>query len=321
MQMRQNIIYPEGLRGMLPPYDGFITEGGRFYNGLHERYMRRYHPEKLEKLSRAEITKCAQLEINAKRQSAHGGIYGDLSDVPKERIYSVESFIKACKDEGFDPTYQCYEWAPASHHFMGGVVINANCETGIGGLYAAGEVVAGVHGANRMAGNALTETQVFGAIAGKNAASQAKTRALICPSSSLARLEKERLIMLFNRNEGVDYKQIRAEITEILSHHVGVIRDEDGLKSAIDSLEEIKRNKLGHLYLSGERSFKALSELLEVENLLTLGQLVAQAAMLRTESRGAHYRKDYSATSHEWEKNIFFQMVGINQTTRIVPIN
>ena len=321
MQMRQNIIYPEGLRGMLPPYDGFINDGGRFYNGLHERYMRRYHPEKLEKLNRAEITKCAQLEISAKRQSVHGGIYGDLSDVPQERIYSVESFIKACKTAGFDPTYQCYEWAPASHHFMGGIVINAACQGGVDGLYAAGEVAAGVHGANRMAGNALTETQVFGAIAGNNAAFQAKIRASIGPSSSFSKLEKERLIRLFNRNEGIDHKQIRTKITEILSNHVGVIRDEDGLKLAIDSLEEIRRNQIGHLYLSEERSFKALSELLEVENLLTLGQLVAQAALLRTESRGAHYRKDYPATSHEWEKNILFQLVGFDQTTKIVPIN
>ncbi len=123
VQARICMVYPEKMRGTAPPGDGLVSLGGRFYNGLCERFMRKYHPDKLELVTRAEMAICAQKEIQAKRHSLHGGLYGDLSSVPKEELYRFEAFVKSCAAENFDPTWQAYEWMPGAHHFMGGVVL------------------------------------------------------------------------------------------------------------------------------------------------------------------------------------------------------
>ena len=140
------MIFPQGMRGTPPPGDGLVTLGGRFYNGLCERYMGKYHPDKFELVTRAEMAKCAQKEIMEGRHSPHKGVYGDLSGVPKEQLVKFKGFMESCAAESFDPTWQPYEWAPGAHYFMGGIVINERCETGVEGLYAAGEAQAGTWG-------------------------------------------------------------------------------------------------------------------------------------------------------------------------------
>jgi fumarate reductase (CoM/CoB) subunit A len=127
----------------------------------------------IELVTRAEMTKCASKEIMEGRHSPHKGVYGDLSGVPKEQLVKFKGFMESCAAEKFDPIWQPYEWAPGAHYFMGGIVINERCETGVEGLFAAGESQAGTMGANRLAGNALTETQVFGKIAGESAVKRA----------------------------------------------------------------------------------------------------------------------------------------------------
>jgi fumarate reductase (CoM/CoB) subunit A len=319
VQMRQCIIHPEGLRGRLPPFDGFVSSGGRFYNGLHERYMRRYHPDKVEAVTRAEITKCAQLEIMAGRESRHGGVYGDLSDVPIEELMSVQLFMDACRQEHFDPTFQSYEWGPASHHCIGGVIITPDCETGVSGLFAAGEVTAGVQGANRIGGNALTETQVFGAIAGEKAARSveaAKIRPLAC---GYADHIKARLLTILNKEGGIDYQEVRSQITALMSRYVGVIRHEDGLRQARTALQAIEAKHIHDLCLTEDRSFRRVAEFLEVENLLMLANITTQAALLRTESRGTHHRQDYPETDPEWEKHLVFRLTPLGAEVEAVP--
>jgi len=308
IQSRACMIYPEAMRGMVPPADGLVTLGGRFYNGLCERYMRKYYPEKLELVTRAAMAICAQKEIQAGRQTPHGGVFGDLSGVPKEELGKFEGFMKACAAENFDPTWQPYEWAPGAHHFMGGVVINDKCETGMHGLYAAGEVASGIHGANRLTGNALTETQVFGAIAGKYAAKRAISVSSTPMSPSQINLVKKRIMEILKRDKGFDSLEVKDEFTEIMSRYVGVIRNEDGLRKATQMLDKIKENKIGNLCLVGERSFKMLAKLLEVENLLIIGRLITLAGMLRTETRGAHHREDYPELDESWSKKIVLQL-------------
>jgi len=308
IQSRACMTYPKAMRGIAPPADGLVTLGGRFYNGLCERYMGKYHPEKLELVTRAQMARCAQKEILAGRHSPHGGVFGDLSGVPKEELTKFEGWLKRCAAEDFDPTWQPYEWAPGAHHFMGGVVINERCETGILGLYAAGEVAFGVHGANRLAGNALTETQVFGAIAGKYAAERALATSRRAIPPIQANSAKERTMTVLKRSRGFDPLEVKGELTEIMSKYVGVIRNKDGLQKATQMLDEIKENKITKLCLAGKRSFRALAELLEVENLLVIGRLVTLAAMMRTETRGAHNREDYPELDESWSKNIVLQL-------------
>ena len=320
VQSRVSMIYPDSMRGTPPPGDGLVTLGGRFYNGLCERYMKKYDPEKLELVTRAQMSICAQREIRAGRKTPHGGVYGDLSDVPAERLQKYDAFLRACSRENFDPSWQPYEWAPGAHHFMGGVVVNEQCETSVPGLYAAGEVVGGIHGANRLAGNALTDTQVFGALAGTQAAKNALAATGGPSPEARADSAKVRIESVLGRKDGIDPAEVKDEITEAMSTYVGVIRDEEGLQKAAGILENVRENKIDRLKLSGDRSFEALSGLLETENLLLVGSLVVKAATLRTETRGAHNRDDFPETDDKWEKNIVLQLENRQTAATITPI-
>jgi len=321
IQSRACMIYPEAMRGTPPPADGCVTIGGRFYNGLCERYMRKYHPEKMELVTRAEMAKCTQREITEGRQSPHGGVYGDLSGVPPAELAKFEAFLAACAEEKFDPAWQPYEWAPGAHHCMGGIVINERCETGVGGLYAAGEAEAGVHGANRLAGNALTETQVFGAIAGAGAAGRALSiSAVPLPQKRIAEVTN-RLLQILGRDEGFDPAEVKNEITGVMSLYVGVLRHEEGLQKAARLFSAIRSMKIDHLTVGKERSFRMLSKLLETENTLLIAELATRAATMRRESRGAHNREDYPRTDEEWSKNIVFQLMDGNMIVKTKPVN
>jgi fumarate reductase (CoM/CoB) subunit A len=320
VQGRVCMIYPQKMRGIPPPGDGLVTLGGRFYNGLCERYMRRYHPEKLELVTRAQMAICAQKEIQAGRQTPHGGVFGDLSGVPREDLSRFRGFMEACAAENIDPTWQPYEWAPGAHHFMGGVVINERCETGIRGLYACGEAAAGIHGANRLPGNALTETQVFGAIAGKYAAKKALLVKITSLSPSQIHSVKDRMEGILKRGKGVDPLEVKEELTEIMTRYVGVLRDEGGLRRAHQVLDKIEKNKVGRLCLGGKRSCKRLAALLEVENLLMVGRLIALAAMERRETRGAQYREDHPELDESWAKNIVLQLESGKTRVKMKPV-
>ncbi len=320
IQGRVCMIYPQALRGTPPPGDGLVTLGGRFYNGLCERYMRKYHPDKLELVTRAEMAKCAQMEVMTGRQSPHGGVFGDLSGVPLEELGKFNKFMRSCAEENFDPTWQPYEWAPGAHHFMGGVVINESCETEIQGLFAAGEVASGVHGANRLAGNALTETQVFGAIAGQYAAERARSIVSTPIPEDQLKSVKDRIEEILQRDKGYDPEEMRDEITETMSRYVGVIRNGEGLRTATQVLDTVKEKKVGNLCLQGEPSFVKLARLLEVENFLVIGQLITLAATLRTETRGAHNREDYPEVDEKWSKNIILQLENDQIKINTTPI-
>jgi len=321
IQSRVCMVYPEAMRGTPPPADGCVTIGGRFYNGLCERYMRKYFPDKLEQVTRAEMAQSAQKEITEGRQSPHGGVFGDLSGVPPAELAKFKAFLATCAEENFDPAWQPYEWAPGAHHFMGGIVINERCETGVGGLYAAGEAEAGVHGANRLAGNALTETQVFGAIAGANAAGKALSiSAVPLPQERIAEVTN-RLSQILRRDEGPDPTEVKNEIARVMSLYVGVLRHEEGLQTASRSFSAIRSMKIDHVSVGKERSFRMLSKLLEAENTLFIAELATLAATMRKESRGAHNREDYPQTVGEWSKNIAFQLIDGKMIVKTKPVN
>jgi len=321
MQSRACMIYPEAMRGTPPPADGCVTIGGRFYNGLCERYMRKYHPEKMELVTRAEMARCTQREITEGRQSPHGGVFGDLSGVPPAELAKFKAFLVACADEKFDPAWQPYEWAPGAHHCMGGIVINERCETGVGGLYAAGEAETGVHGANRLAGNALTETQVFGAIAGANAARQALSASNIPESQEQIAAITHRMTQILKRADGPDPTETKKEIAGVMSMHVGVLRNEEGLRKAARSFSGIRSMKIDRLFVGKDRSFRMLSKILEAENALLIAELATQAAAMRKETRGAHNREDYPQTVEEWSMNIVFHRAGDQVIVKTKPVN
>ena len=186
---------------------------------------------------------------------------------------------------------------------MGGVRINSECETNIEGLYAAGEVSGGLHGSNRIGGNALMEIVVFGARAGRYAGEYAKSTALVEPEERLVIDEKERLLGMF-KSEGIAPDVIKKKITSIMSHHVAVSRTEDGLKKALAELDSLRKGDFTRMRVPQGRIFNSLwVEAIQVTYMMDLAEMITKSALYRTESRGAHYREDFPEIDSSWLKH------------------
>ena len=305
IQFRPAIVYPDELKGLPPPADGLISVGGRFYNALGERYMKKYFPDKAERVTRDLVAIYAFKEIKAGRGTPRGGVLNDLSDVPEAELSRYKDFLERCKKAGLDPRWQPIEWAPGAHHFMGGVRINEKGQANIPGLYACGEVAGGLHGANRLAGNALAEALVFGYVAGKNAAEEAKgimTPKLSPEAESQVREEEKRIKAIIERGEE-NYEDVRQKIQEISSNYLSVVRNGRELEETISLTMKMKKEvlpRIGVIDFTPQR----LREALETYNLVVLALLVANAAYIRKETRGAHYREDYPESRSELCKKI-----------------
>jgi fumarate reductase (CoM/CoB) subunit A len=189
---------------------------------------------------------------------------------------------------------------------MGGISIDENAETSVPGLFAAGEVCAGVHGANRLGGNALSEVFVMGGVAGERAARKALESDQPDLPEKEVLAEKKRLESLLSV-EGVDLGEIRRDLKDVMWRKAGIIRDEEGLEAALEKNEEI----VACLKQVRVRDYGELRKYLELKNMVLLSQMVCRAALLRTESRGAHYRTDYPEEDNDnWLKNILVRKQG-----------
>jgi succinate dehydrogenase/fumarate reductase flavoprotein subunit len=192
------------------------------------------------------------------------------------------------------------------HHFMGGVVTDQNGGTGISGLFAAGEVSGGVHGANRMGGNALDEVLVFGYRAGGAAAEWAKNQTWDKKGETLIR---ERLGVFQGKSRspasGLSPRAMKKIIGEILWKKSGILRDGEGLEGAIESLRRIQVENLPEIKAETP---KEVLEKMEVENGILVGEMITRSALMREESRGAHFRKDFPQTDDQkWKGSIFLK--------------
>ncbi|MEM2914860.1 MAG: FAD-binding protein, partial [Candidatus Bathyarchaeia archaeon] len=307
------------LRGTPPPGDGLVSIGGRFYNALGERYMKKYDPINAEIVTRDLVGIRTYMEIKAGRGTPNGGVYNDLSGVPEEELNRFTKFLAACKAENIDPCWQPLEWAPGAHHFMGGVKINEKCETNVQRLYACGEVAGGVHGANRIGANALTDILVFGARAGRFAAESALSTSK--PELDLKKVEEERkrIFTVYKREDGIDASDIRKNIQELMSRYVGPSKNESELLEALHRIEEIKMSKLQRLYVT-EKTYKKLGEAIEALNIINVSEIIIKAALARKESRGAHYREDYQQRDDKnWLKNIIIHSDGNEMKLHTLP--
>jgi len=203
------------------------------------------------------------------------------------------------------------EVSPAAHHMMGGVVIDENCNTGISGLFAAGEVAAGVHGATRLAGAAGTDVLVFGKRAGIAAAASTEGVSLPAAAEDLIRNSCAGILGLLDANapdNSTERGQTLKELKEILWNKVGILRNEPDLCQAIEQIVHLtERTKPWKA-----RTIQELAELLEVRNSLCLARMIATAALEREESRGDHYREDYPERDDvRWLNHILMTKPGV----------
>lgn len=301
------VCFPEKMKNYPPNSSAWISAGARLYNDLGERFMRKYEPEKLERTSRALINRSVGKELFDGKGTRNGGVYLDLSDIPRDKIERIgPNIARTFQRNGVDLTYQPMELTQVAHTFLGGIAIDENCETSIAGVYAAGEVTGGIHGANRLGGNAVSDPLVFGAVSGVNAANYANEFSMKQPKFTVVEALDSRLRFILENTDGIETVELQKEIRSIMTEHVGVVRDEPRLRLALEKLCRLEPN-LDQLYVRGEtdrekaHSFK---QAVETINMHMVGKLVATAALARTESRGTHFRADFPTNNGNWVKHI-----------------
>ncbi|NOZ82965.1 MAG: fumarate reductase subunit A [Euryarchaeota archaeon] len=311
------MVYPPSASGLLVT-EAVRGEGGKLYNALGERFMLRYDQERAELSTRDVVTKAIFREIAEGRGTEHGGVYLDVTHVPDEIIeQKLGTMLAQYLDVGVDIRREPMQVSPSAHHFMGGVRIDEHCRSTLPNLFACGECAGGVHGANRLGGNSLAETQVFGAIAGRSAAQAAASRSHA--KIDLEALEEEHSrIYRFESGEGELPYTLRAELQRVMWEHVGIIRSRQSLENALRKIAEL-RKQVEHVSVeSGLRYNLQLLTAVELENMLLVAEIIARSALLRTESRGAHYRSDYPEEDPRWVKNIVVSRAGEGMLLRTV---
>lgn len=301
------MVYPESAKGILVT-EAVRGEGGYLLNNKYERYMKRYNPSQMELSPRDVVARANYLEIKSGRGTEHGGVYLDIRHLPSETIKKkLPRMVKQFKElANIDITNTLMEVAPTVHHFMGGIKISEeNNMSNIKGLFPAGEAEAGVHGGNRLGGNALAETQVFGARAGKYAALFALENDFLPLNQASSEVEFERLLEPFNRKKGVKPQVLKKKIQDIMWKYVGIVRNEEDLRTALNYLENLKK-EADEMWVSGTRKYNPeWFGFIEVHNMLLTSELVVKSALFRKESRGAHYRSDYPELDNKkWLVNI-----------------
>jgi len=310
VQFTGNQLYPPWLLGN--PELLCTMCGGKYINALGDEFIKQPQPRDV-------IQRAAFKEIREGRGTERGGVYIDLTlspltseeiedqlkhslaeEVAKERW----QLIKRMSVNDPDPKNWRIEFTPGgAHFFMGGVRINERCETNLKGLFAAGEVSGGVHGANRMGGNAMVEIIVFGARAGRYAAEYASGFEGAAISEDISREEYDRLRGFF-RNKGIAPKAIMEKIASFMSEYVGVARTEAGLKKALSELRSLRANDLSEMRAPSGRIFNlGWVEAIQVPYMLDVAEIIIMSAISRTESRGAHFREDFPETRSDWLKH------------------
>ena len=314
------MVWPENARGTLAT-EAIRGEGGILLNSKNERFMKRYYPEKMELGPRDVVARANYNEILEGRGTEHGGVWLDVTHLSKENILDrLPTMYQQFKDiNGIDISKDKMEVGPTAHYSMGGVVVDIKCRTKIRGLFAVGEVISQIHGANRLGGNSLLDTQVFGKIAGSEAAKLAKEVAAAVKEEKLGEgggqqnftVKKELL------NNGIfvvkDPLSFRNEIQKVMKENAGIIRDETRLQNGLKRILELKEkfyskdNVLKNFKIDDENIILSF----EVKFSLIVCEAIIRSAIMRKESRGAHYRSDFPELDDEkWKVNIFCSKEG-----------
>jgi fumarate reductase flavoprotein subunit len=279
-------VLEEGLRG----------SGGHLLNGAMQRFMADYDPN-LERATRDVVSRAIYSEMKAGRTSSHGGVYIKMSHLGPQRVAEeFKGMVERCRDCGFNLAGGLVEVVPTAHYMMGGLVCNPDTSTELPGLFVAGEDASGMHGANRLGGNGVANSTVFGGIAGDVMPVWLARQGLPpAPDEDALQAEAARALHPFSRRPG-DLNRLRERLFDTMWEDVGVIRDAAGLDRAIAALGGIEAELLATGVATVERRFNLTwHDWLNLRSLVEVSRVIAAAAKWRQNSRGAHFRSDFPA--------------------------
>jgi succinate dehydrogenase / fumarate reductase, flavoprotein subunit len=303
------MVWPRKVVGTLAT-EAIRGEGGILLNSKGERFMKNYYPERMELGPRDVVARAIFNEIASGRGTKHGGIWLDVTHLPKAKILErLPTMYKQFKQlDGIDISKEKMEVAPTAHYSMGGVQVGRDCKTRIRGLFAVGEVISQIHGANRLGGNSLLDTVVFGKIAGRAAAIFAK------------KAKPQLLELSANRQNGFDYGifvakdpiKFRTEIEKLMKDSAGIVREAAKLQEGLKKILKLKKEFYSKDNIL--KKFKINENVVrtwEVKSAIVVCEAIIRSALMRQESRGAHYRIDFpKLDDKKWKLNIYCKQKG-----------
>ena len=323
------MVWPPSVRGTLVT-EGVRGDGGLLLNNKKERFMFRYIPEKFaqetatteeeanrwlagdknarrppELLTRDVVSRAIKKEVEEGRGSPHGGVFLDIAsrrpaDFIKRKLPSMYHQFKELAE--IDITKDSMEVGPTLHYFMGGIRVDSDTqETTLPGLFACGECASGIHGANRLGGNSLSDLLVFGKLAGEGAGDYIKK---IQKTPAISE-EQVRIIIrgatdILNRETGTNPFLVHEELQDMMQKYVGIVREASELKHALNEIERLKIEAKRLKAHAASQFNPGWNEAIDFQNLLITAEAVSRAALMREESRGAHTRIDFENENEEW---------------------
>lgn len=289
-------VLEEGLRGA----------GATLVNARGERFMERYDPLRLERSTRDLVARASYIEIAEGRGTPAGGVLLDISHLGASEVEKrFKGMVERTRLIGSDLASEPIEVCPTAHFQMGGVVIDRDTATALGGLLVAGEDAGGVHGANRLGGNGVAESIVFGARAGDGAAERASERARMSPSTESVERSLARVFAPLGRTQGSAPAPLYGRLKDVMWESCGLVRERSNLLAAREELAGLEDEARTASVAGAPELNSAWQQLLDLQNQLAVARVMVESALAREESRGAHYRSDFPDQDNEnWLKTV-----------------